>query len=278
MARRSARPRSQEQSLPKPGVYSIDTGILTLAVEAGPPRHWSLELNGFPASIACPDDPSWLGFEYLDVIRAALSVTHPDQSLTALHLGAAACALPWALEVERPGSRQVAVELDAKLAALVREWFPLPRSPALRIRVGDAAEQVSTFAAGSLDAVVRDVFIGDTTPTAVSDQTFIKHVRQTLNETGVYLANIADRPPLGLVWDEVVTAASVFPVVAVIAETQVLRGRRYGNTILLAQNRPLPVPELQRALGRTGVSLRLVHGERLTQLAASGRIRSVAKG
>jgi spermidine synthase len=214
-----------------------------------------------------------LGFEYLQVMAAVIASHRrpPPAPLTVLHLGAGGCALAWALQLQRPGSRQLAVEIDAALVALVREWFDLPRAPLLRLRVGEAAAVVAGRAPGSADVVVRDVFSVDTTPQGVRSQRFTRDVARLLRPEGMYLANVATPPGLDLLKDEIVTVASVFEHVAVIAETSVLRGRRYGNTVVVAGSRPLH-PQVGRDVLRTGLALRVVHGPRLVQLAQGGRV------
>ena len=104
---------------PPPGAHRISTGRAVLRREPGPPEHWLLEVNGVPSSALCPADPTWLGFEYLDLMRHSIDTLLPGRPLDVVHLGAAGCALAWALAVERPGSRQLAVELDAELAARI---------------------------------------------------------------------------------------------------------------------------------------------------------------
>lgn len=260
MARRTA-PR------PEPGNYTVDTGTAVLSREPGPPDHWLIELNGVPSSAVRPDDPSWLGFEYLEFLRTCINQLFGQKPLTAVHLGAAGCALPWALSVDRPGSQQVAVEVDGTLAALVRQWFDLPRSPALRLRVGEARAELTGMRDATADVIVRDAFAGDTTPRHLRTVEFTSHVRRVLRPGGWYLANVADRPPLRLLREEVATAAAVFDTVGVVAETSVLRGRRYGNAIVLAGAGTLPVTDLQRALARTGLTLAVLHGERVREFA-----------
>ena len=58
--------------------------------------------------------------------------------------------------------------------------------------------------------------------------------------------HLADRPGLGLTRSEVATALTVFRHVLLVGETQHLRGRRYGNVVLAASRRPLPVADLTR--------------------------------
>lgn len=253
---------------PQPGSHPIDTGTVVLRREKGPPEHWLLEVNGVPSSAVCPADPAWLGFEYLEMMRLAIDTLLPARPLEVVHLGAAGCALAWALAHERPGSRQLAVELDAELVRLVRHWFPLPRSPELRLRVGEARAELRTRRADSADVVVRDVFAGDQTPDHVRTVEFCAEVDQVLRPGGWYLANLADRPPLSLMKSEASSAAAVFDTTALIAETSVLRGRRYGNAVLLGGTGKLPAADLTRALARTGLALTVLHGDRLRDFAA----------
>ncbi len=256
---------------PVPGVHAIDTGTVELEPQTGPPRHWLLSVNGVPSSTICPDDPAWLGFEYLQIMAGVLEATHPGRPLTALHLGAAGCALPWALHVLHPGSRQVAVDVDARLLSLVREWFDLPRSPALRLRAGEAREVLRSRRDASADLVVRDAFADDVTPPELRTVEFHAEVARVVRSGGLYLANLADRPPLSLLKDEIHTVATAFAHVAVIAETSVLRARRYGNLVMIGSAAPLPVARLHQELATTGLALRVVHAQRLEQLAAGGR-------
>lgn len=278
MARRTSRsPRDsshhETKPQPAPGRYPIDTGDVVLSREPGPPEHWLLGINGVPSSAVCPQDPAWLGFEYLEFLRISIDLLHGDRPLVAVHLGGAGCALPWALDAGRPGCRQVVVEIDATLAALVRQWFALPRSPALRLRVGDARAELAGMRAESADVIVRDVFDGDQTPVHLQTAEFLTDVRRVLRPQGWYLANIADRPPLRTLRAEINTAREVFETVGVIAETSVVRGRRYGNAILIGGSGALSVADLGRALARTGLTLTVVHGDRLN--AFSGHVPAI---
>src|SRR5690606_22484296 len=118
----------------------------------------------------------------------------------------------------RPRSRQIAVEIDPLLAEHVRAWFELPRSPSLRIRVGDARTVLESMPTASADVVVRDVFADARTPEHVQTVEFTEQVDRVLRPGGVYLANCADRPPLTLARAEAATVREVFAHVAMAAE------------------------------------------------------------
>ncbi|WP_052436408.1 fused MFS/spermidine synthase [Georgenia sp. SUBG003] len=180
--------------------------------------------------------------------------------MRALHLGAAGCALPRALEARRPGSTQLAVELDEKLAALVREWFDLPRAPRLRIRTGDARAVTASQRQGSWEVVVRDVFDHAEVPRHVRTVEAVAEVHRVLVPGGLYLVNLTDHPPLHRARVEVATLQQVFAHVQLVADPAILRGRRYGNVVLAASDRPIPVAEVERGLRRLPLPVRLVEG------------------
>lgn len=262
--------RRTQRIAPAPGVYSTSTGTAELVPHRDDPGLWTVLVNGVPSSSVRPDDPARLDFEYLQYMAVCLSVQppQPPHPLSVLHLGGAACALAWALETVRPGSEQVVLEIDEELVRLVRLWFDLPRSPRLRIQAVDARAGLARRRDASADAVVRDAFDGSTTPEHLSTLEATQDVRRVLRPSGIYLANVADRPPLQVLRREIATVAAVFEHTAVIAETAMLRGRRYANAVVLGSSTPVPVVALGRALAATGVSVRVVHGERLRDLVA----------
>ena len=222
------------------GLISIDSG--TVRLEIHPPAGVTIFVNGVPSSHLDLDDPAFLAFEYFQQMDAVLAaLCPPPTSIKALHLGAAGCSLAWAWDATRPGSRQVAVDIDARLVQLVREWFPLPSAPALRLRAQSAADAVASAKPGTYDVIVRDVFSGDTTPAELTTKEFIEKVAQALKPDGLYLANRAHRGPIAQARDELAALSEVFPAVAAIAEVGVISGKRYGNVVLAAS---LGFPEI----------------------------------
>src|SRR5690606_28585540 len=128
-----------------------------------------------------------------------------EGGLDAVHLGAAGCAMARYLDAARPGSRQIGIDIDARLLELVRDWFALPRAPRLRLRSGDARSQLSSLRTASTDVVIRDVFAGDRTPDHLMTHEFALEVLRVLRPGGTYLVNCADRPPLQTARSEIAT-------------------------------------------------------------------------
>lgn len=203
-----------------------DTGVL-------------LRLDGTESSWIDLRDPAHLDFEYQQQMNAVVDVLRPAPApLRAVHLGGAACALARAWDALRPGSTQLAVEIDEVLALRVRQWFDLPRSPRLRIRVADAARAAPGLRPGGWDAVVRDVFARGRVPTSCCDEAFVGACRRALAPGGVYLANAACLPR-AVAGADLAAVRRVFGGGAlVIADAASARGRRPGNLVVVAGAEP----------------------------------------
>ncbi len=262
--------RAAARALWPTGPLPIATGTVELERDRDDPDGVTVLVNGVPSSYLDLADPTRLVFEYMQQMAAVVErVPEPGGPLDVVHLGAAGCALARAIDAARPGSAQLAIELDVTLTELVRRWFDLPRSPALRIRAGDAREQLSTLADSSADVVVRDVFAGDTTPGHVRTRTMVAQVVRVLRPGGLYLVNCADRPPLTGARAEVATLREAFADVAVVAEPGLLRGRGYGNVVLAATDSPdlLGSAALARAIRSLPAPARLLHGAEVDAFA-----------
>lgn len=236
-----------------------------------------VEVNGVPSSYQHPD-PAHLVFEYMRWMQTAVESTLAARGTSGegrpveiAHLGGGGCSLPRALAATHPTARQVVVELDGTLAELARTWFDLPRSPALRIRAGDAAVALTEWREDRFDILIRDVFAGDRTPGALRGGAAAADAARVLRHDGLYLVNSAGEPsPRAALADELVTLRRAFAHVGAIAENGVLTGKRRGNSVLLASQAPL-ASGIDRALRSDPVAVRLVGRADLERLAVAGR-------
>jgi spermidine synthase len=237
------------------------------------PRGCTVVVDGVPSSYVHLDDPTRLEFEYVRWIGDLLDVLGPDgEPLHAVHVGGAGCTLPRYLAARRPGSRQVVLESDPDVVALARETFGFSRRSGFRLRHADGLAGLRPLADGAWQVVVRDAFAGDTTPPHLTTTTFVDEVARVLAQDGVYVANVADRPGLGLTRREVATALTRFRHVLLVGETQHLRGRRYGNVVLAASRAALPVAELTRRVVSGPVPARVVPPKEAVALASGAAV------
>ncbi len=207
---------------------------------------WMLLIDGIPQSHVDLDDPGYLDFEYVRRLGHVIdTAAPPGRPLRVLHLGAGALTLARYVAATRPGSPQLAVEVDAALVDMIRLRLP-PRDPRLRVRVGDARAELEKLPAGRYDVVIADVFTGGRTPAHLTSAEFWAAARRAVRDTGVVAANVADGARLAHARAQVATAGTAFPHACLIADAAVLRGRRFGNLVLAASPGPLPVEALTR--------------------------------
>lgn len=210
----------------------------------------TLYVDGVESSALDTADPSHLEFEYMQQMRIAIDARYPAAApIRALHLGAAGCALPRALDADRPNSRQLAIEIDPELAQLAREWFDLPPSPRLRIRSEDARRTLDTNK-GSWQVIVRDAFRGGRIPNQLATIEAHQQAARLLTEDGIYLLNIAGEAGLTPVYREVRALAPSFEHILGISDPAIMRGRRFGNVVLVASHAPLDTQEIERHVRR----------------------------
>jgi spermidine synthase len=235
---------------------------------------FELIVDGTPQSHVDLDDPTHLHFEYIVRMGAVIDQL-PEGPLTAVHLGAGALTIPRYVDATRPGSRQQVVEWEAPLAQLVREHLPLRQGAPIRIRIGDAragVERLPDALTGHCDLVVSDVYSGAQTPAHLTSVEFYREVATLLAPTGVLLVNVADGPGLAFARRQVATILDVLPEVAVLADTQVLKGRRFGNLVIAASASPLPTEWLPRMLAAGPHPAKIAQGAEVQTFVQGARI------
>ncbi|MGV9250866.1 spermidine synthase [Streptomyces sp. NPDC003697] len=249
----------------EPVVEQVDGGVAELIPDRDRARAWTLTIDGAPQSHVDLDDPAHLSFEYQRRLGHVIDLAAPaGRPVHAVHLGGGAFTLARYVAATRPRSTQQVVERDAALVQLVRRALPLDHSARIRVRSADAREGLAKVPDGWADLVVADVFSGARTPAHLTSTEFLDEVRRALKPGGVYAANLTDGPPLAHLRGQIATAAVRFAELALVADPAVLRGRRFGNAVLAASDRPLPVAELTRRAASDPHPARVEHGRALT--------------
>jgi len=239
-----------------------------------------LVVDGTPQSHVNTEDPGQLSFEYVARIGHVIDqLGMPGEPITAIHLGAGALTLPRYVHATRPGSRQQVIELERELVDLVRSEMPLPRDAGIRIRYGDARAVLGRLPAGltgTADLVVVDIFSGARTPAHVTSVEFYREAATLLAPTGVMAVNIADGPGLRFARSQAATLVAALEDVAVLAETQVLKGRRFGNVVIIGTKGTLPLDWMPRLLAGGPHPSKVVSGRELRDWIAGAPITTDA--
>ncbi|MDR6979519.1 spermidine synthase [Streptomyces sp. 3330] len=257
---------------PLPVSRAVDHGTAKLMPDVGRERAWLLTVDGAPQSYVDLDEPTYLEFEYTRRLGHVLdTVAEPGRPLDVLHLGGGALTLPRYLAATRPGSRQDVVEFDRGLLELIAEHLPVPAGAGVALHVADARDWLEAAPDGSADALVADVFAGSRVPAHLTTLSYAREAARVLRGDGVYLANLADGAPFGFLRSQLANLAAVFEELALIAEPAVLRGRRFGNAVLVAAHRPLDVTALARRTASDAFPARVEHGPGLRRFVGDAR-------
>jgi len=231
------------------------------------PGAFTLVVDGTPQSHVNLDNPGELFFEYIQRIGHVIDQLQlPGEPITAVHLGAGALTLPRYVEATRPGSRQQVIELETELVDLVRAALPWSRQASIRIRHGDARavmEKLPAGLRGEVDLLVVDVFSGARTPAHVTSSEFYRKAVALLKPGGVIAINVADGPGLHFARGQAATLLSVIADVAALADTQLLKGRRFGNVVLIGSPTTLPLEWMPRLLAGGPHPAKVVDGREL---------------
>ena len=249
------------------------------------PSQVLLLLNGVESSSLDLADPEYLDFEYMQHIRLILesrwdqgghraveaggSAEGGPRRMRVLHLGGAGCALARALGARRE-LHQVAVEIDPELARLVRDWFPLPRSPFLKIRVGDARHVLDSTKA-SWNAIVRDAFTGREVPPHLRTAESAKRAADVLEPGGIYVLNAVASAGIRRLDEDIAAMAAAFDNIVAIADPAVFSGKRFGNFVVAGSDVRFPVEAIEREVRKFPLPTKFFDDCALRSRAASVR-------
>lgn len=252
------------------------------------PSQVLLLLNGVESSSLDLADPEYLDFEYMQHIRLILesrwdqggrraveagveggSAEGSPRRMRVLHLGGAGCALARALGARRE-LHQVAVEIDPELARLVRDWFPLPRSPFLKIRVGDARHVLDSTKA-SWNAIVRDAFTGREVPPHLRTAESAKRAADVLEPGGIYVLNAVASAGIRRLDEDIAAMAAAFDNIVAIADPAVFSGKRFGNFVVAGSDVRFPVEAIEREVRKFPLPTKFFDDCALRSRAASVR-------
>ncbi|MEU2959145.1 spermidine synthase [Streptomyces albidoflavus] len=254
-----------------PVIRDVDGGTARLLPDVDRPRAWLLTVDDAPQSYVDLDDPAHLEFEYQCRIAHVLD-TLAAGARDLVHLGGGALTLPRRMAAVRPGARQRVVEYDRALSDLVLEHLPYGGDASgIMVHGADARQWLAEAPEESADAVVGDVFGGSRVPAELTTLGCAREVARLLRPGGVFAANLADGAPFAFLRSQLATFGAVFAHLALVAEPGVLRGRRFGNAVLVASGRPLDTAELARRTAADPFPARVVEGNELRRFTGSAR-------
>ena len=211
-----------------------------------------------------------LVFEYVQFLAAVVDALPPGP-VAVTHVGGAGLTLPRYVAHTRPGSPQIVLEPAAAVTQAVRETLPLPRGHRIRVRPVDGRSGLRQLADGSADLVVVDAYADGRVPAELTSSQWFADVSRVLRPGGLLAMNTVDEPQRRHLARLHATIAAVLPHTAAIATSEVRKGRRFGNTVVVASAAPLPITALARRVAMTAFSATLLHGPSLAKALGSAR-------
>lgn len=203
-----------------------------------------LEIGGAEQSHVDLASPDTIFYEYLRRIGNVMDVFAPaGEPVTAAHLGAGALTLARYLQATRPGSPQIAVDIERELPSFVVQQLPLPAGTQCQILIEDARAAVPQLpvrlGVEKLDAIIVDIFTGWGAPEHLVKPGFYAEMKSVLADDGVICVNVGDDAGLTFFTAQARIMLEVFDHVWCLADSSMLTGKHAGNLILVGTANPL---------------------------------------
>ncbi|MGL3806079.1 spermidine synthase [Paeniglutamicibacter sp. R2-26] len=220
----------------------------TLEEDTFVPGAWVLSLAGAEQSHVNLAHPGEIFYEYLRRLANFVDeVDRPGTPLRVLHLGAGALTLARYIEEVRPGSTQVAVDLERELLDFVLESLPLQRPENMSTLIGDAREVLTHELSGStFDVIVLDIFSGSGAPGHLTVPGFYAEMNGLLAPGGMVLVNVGDDPPFAFADTQISALSGVYRSVLASAPTEIFSRKYPGNMILAATQSKIDLGLVER--------------------------------
>ena len=235
------------------------------------PNAYVLRVDGADQSHVDLDDPTRLEFDYVRRMGDVLDARQPaGEPLRVVNVGGAAMTLARYVAATRPRSPQIVLEPAAELTDLVRAELPLPRRSGIKVRPVDGCTGTAALREGAADVVILDAFDGTRVPADLVTTEYAVSVARALAQDGWFLLNLTDRAPF--TWTRRVVAAlrTVFPELMVSAEPATLRGRRFGNLLVVASRAPVPLAPLRHRAASSAAPYRVLDAAQVSSSLGGG--------
>lgn len=231
-----------------------------------------MRIGGTDHSWVDPNDPTRLEFDYVQRIADAVDGHAPaGERIRVVHIGGAGMTLPRYIAATRPTSAQIVLEPDTALTELVREQLPLPKRSGIKVRPVDGRAGIAAMPDDFADVVILDAFVEAQVPAELTTIEFFSELSRVLVPGGAMMLNLTDRAPFGYTRRVLAGVREFFSETVLSAEPATLKGRRFGNLLVLGSDTALPVQLLTRRAAASVFPYRVLHGHQLGHFVSEAR-------
>jgi hypothetical protein len=235
------------------------------------PDAWILRFDGADQSHVDLADPTRLEFDYVRRMGDVIDAWEPaGEPVRIVHVGGAAMTLPRYVAATRPRSAQVVLEPATAVTELVRAELPLPPRSGIKVRPVDGRTGVAALRPDSTDLVVLDAFADARVPADLVTTEFFESVAHALADRGWFLLNLTDRAPFAWARRVVAGLRTAYPHLLLSAEPATLRGRRFGNLLVVASRGPVPTDALRERATTSALPYRVLDGRQVSDSFGGG--------
>lgn len=217
--------------------YETSYHCVVVEVDVERPTGRTLWLDRQRNSYVDVADPTHLEFRYLRLMADIIGVEAPEGALTVVSVGGGGFTMPGYLNVTRPGSDNIVLEIDRSLIDIGRDHLAL--GDEVTVEVGDARSTLEMIHPGAADVVIGDAFSGLSVPWHLTTEEFAGEIAERLTASGIYTINVIDYGTAEFARSAAATLVQVFDHVSVFAPPSYLAGRNGGNFVITASNSPL---------------------------------------
>lgn len=197
-----------------------------------------------------PDQPGFLAYEYVQHIAMVLDAqvldAPEDRRLRVIHVGGAGMTLPRWVAWRRPRTAQIVLEPDSELVAEVRNKIPLPPRSGIKVREVDGRAGLAAMPADYADVTIVDAFDGARVPADLASTGALDEMQRISRSEELLVFNVTDLMPFH--WAKRLAAGITqrWSHVALGAETAVLKGKRFGNLVMVGSARRIDLRRVQK--------------------------------
>lgn len=212
-----------------------------------------------------PYQPDLLMFQYVAhialILENSVLRTPADQRLRFVHIGGAGMTIPRFVAHLRPGTAQVVCEPDAELTEEVRRKIPLPPRSGIKVRDVDGRTGLAAMPSQWADVIIVDAFKELIVPGELVTEEALDDLRRIVRGDAMVIFNVTDRAPFA--WAKKLAGGlnQRWRTTMIGMESDVYKGRRFGNLLMMATDGKPDLREIERESSRRMFGYRWITGK-----------------